>query len=164
MRPKIAKWFKSPTQKRWRSPYRRSSRSSTGLKILLVAVSSIAGVIGLSDIFSQIVDSEWVEGTSTYSERIDHSEMAPTPRRSGIAAENPLPPRGTPATTGVGLTPTTAVTPAPATLPAAAPRALAAAPAPAQPARAAVPAPALASPQAQEKMPPSRRRRPIATE
>jgi hypothetical protein len=174
MRPKIAMWsdYRSPAQKRWRSPYRRSTRSSTSPKILVAAVVVVAGVIGLSGIYPQIIDSEWVQETSTDSQRVAHPE--PAPRRSGIAAEIPLPPRRTPVTTGAGVTPTPAptpaVTPAPATPPAptptktpvatppaSAPRALAAAPAPAEPTRAAaaVPAPAPASPPALQEMPPS---------
>jgi hypothetical protein len=76
MRPKMAMWsdYGSPTQKRWRSRYRRSTRSSTGLKILLGAV---AGVIGISGVYPQIIDSEWARGTSAHSQGIAHSETAP---------------------------------------------------------------------------------------
>jgi hypothetical protein len=79
----------------------------------------------------------------------------------GIAAEIPLPPRRTPATTGVGVTPaptpTPAMTPPPATPPASALRALAAGPAQDQPARAGagIAAAAPASPPALREMPPS---------
>jgi hypothetical protein len=159
MRPKIAMWYTPPTQKRWW----RTTRSSTGLKILLVGGICIAGVIGLSDIYSRIIDSEWTQETSTDSQRVAHPEAAPSPRRSGIAAEIPLPPRRTPVTTGVGVTPTPAptptpaVTPAPATPPGSGLRALAGGPAPAQPARAAaaMPAPAPASSLGLSEMRPS---------
>jgi hypothetical protein len=144
MRPKIAMWsdYGAPRHKHWRTPSRRSSRSSIGPKILVAAVVVVAGVIGISGIYPQIIDSEWVQGTSAHSQRLAHSETAPTPRRSGIVAEIPLPPRRAAATTGEALVPasTPAATPAPVRT-AAAP---APAPAPASPpARAAaVPAPA----------------------
>jgi hypothetical protein len=79
MRPKMAMWsdYGSPTQKRWRSRYRRSTRSSTGLKILLVAVACVAGVIGISGVYPQIIDSEWARGMSAHSQGIAHSETAP---------------------------------------------------------------------------------------
>jgi hypothetical protein len=102
MRPKIAMWSDhgAPRRKRWRSPSRRSSRSSIGPKILVGAVVVVAGVIGISGIYPQIIDSEWVQGTSTHSQRVAQSEMTLTPRRSGIVAEIPLPPRRAAVTTG----------------------------------------------------------------
>jgi hypothetical protein len=100
MRPKIAMWsdYGSPTQKRWRSRYRRR-RSSTGLKILLVAGACVAGVIGISGVYPQIIDSEWARGMSAHSQSITHSETAPesvgmtyepqprTPARPGWVAQ-----------------------------------------------------------------------------
>ena len=79
MRPKIAMWsdYGSPTRKRWRSRYRRSTRSWTGLKILLVAIACVASVIGISGIYPQIIDSQWARGTSTHSQGAAHSETAP---------------------------------------------------------------------------------------
>jgi hypothetical protein len=158
MRPKIAMWsdYGAPRHKHWRSPSRRSSRSSIGPKILVAAVVVVAGVIGISGIYPQIIDSEWVQGTSPRSQRVAHSETTPTPRRSGIVAEIPLPPRRAPATTGEAAAPAAPppvraaaapATPAPATP----------APAPATaPARvAAAPAPAPASPPALSEMRPS---------
>jgi hypothetical protein len=49
--------------------------------------------MGISGIYPQIIDSEWVQETSPRSQRVAHSETASTPRRSGIVAEIPLPPR-----------------------------------------------------------------------
>ena len=88
MRPKIAMWsdYGAPRHKHWRAP-RRSSRSSIGPKILVAAVVVVAGVIGISGIYPQIIDSEWVQGTSPRSQVVAHTETAPTPRRSGIVAE-----------------------------------------------------------------------------
>jgi hypothetical protein len=135
MRPKIAMWsdYGAPRHKHWRAP-RRSSRSSIGPKILVAAVVVVAGVIGISGIYPQIIDSEWVQGTSPRSQRVApsetaRSETAPTPRRSGIVAEIPLPPRRAAVTTGEAAAPP-AVAPAPAV------RAAATAPAPAVPAAA----------------------------
>ena len=78
MRPKIAMWsdYGSPTQRRWRSPYRRGTRSRTGLKILLVAVACVATVIGVSGLYPQIIDSEWARKTSAHSQGVAHSETA----------------------------------------------------------------------------------------
>jgi hypothetical protein len=79
MRPKIAMWsdYGAPTQKRWRSRYRRSPRSTIGLKILLLAGACVAGVIGVSGIHPQIIDAQWVQEMSTHSQRVAQSEAAP---------------------------------------------------------------------------------------
>jgi hypothetical protein len=148
MRPKIAMWsdYGAPRHKHWRAP-RRSSRSSIGPKILVAAVVVVAGVIGISGIYPQIIDSEWVQGTSPRLQRVAHTETAPTPRRSGIVAEIPLPPRRATVTTGEAVAPSQppAVTPAPAVrtatapVPAAPAARVAAAPAPVAPAPAAPP-------------------------
>jgi hypothetical protein len=92
MRPKFAMWsdYGFPTQKRWRSRYRRSTRSSTGLRIVLVAVACIAGVIGLSGVYPQIIDSEWARGMSAHSQGIAPSETVPV--SVGLTQE-PQPPK-----------------------------------------------------------------------
>jgi hypothetical protein len=79
VRPKIAMWsdYGSPTQKRWRSRHRRGTRSSIGLRILLVAVASVAGVVGISGVYPQIIDSEWARGMNPHSQGFAHSETAP---------------------------------------------------------------------------------------
>jgi hypothetical protein len=144
MRPKIAMWsdYGAPRHKHWRTPSRRSSRSSIGPKILVAAVVVVAGVIGISGIYPQIIDSEWVQGTSPHSQRVALSEPTPTTRRSGIVADIPLPPRRVPVTTGEAVAPP----PSPAEVPAPV-RAAVAAPAPAPVARVAV-APTAATPAA----------------
>jgi hypothetical protein len=93
MRPKIAMWsdYGSPTQKRWRSRYRRGTRSSTGLRILLVAVACVAGVIGVSGVYPQIIDSEWARGMSAHSQGIAHSETAPESVRMTQEPQAPSP-------------------------------------------------------------------------
>ena len=72
MRPKIAMWadYGSPTQRRWRSRYRRADPSSIGSRILLVAGACVAGVIGF-------IVSKWARGMSATSQGIAHSETAP---------------------------------------------------------------------------------------
>ena len=69
MRPKIAMWsnYGAPRRKHWRARSRRSSRSSIGPMILAAAVVVVAGVIGISGLYPQIIDSEWVQGMSTRS-------------------------------------------------------------------------------------------------
>jgi hypothetical protein len=94
MRPKISMWsdYGAPTQKHWRSPSRRSTRSSIGPKILVVAVGFVACVVGISGIHPQIIDADWVQRAgSPHSENVAISD-ATTTRRSGIVAAIPLPP------------------------------------------------------------------------
>jgi hypothetical protein len=101
MRPKIAVWsdYGSPGRKRWRSPRRRNTRSAIGLKILLVAVVSVAGVVGISGIYPQIIDSEWVQKARTHAKKTAVAE-ATTTRRSGLVTAIPLSPRYAATTTG----------------------------------------------------------------
>jgi hypothetical protein len=93
MRPKIAFWTDYGTPRRWRSPYRRGPRSSTGLKILLLAGGCVAGVIGVSGVYPQIVDSEWARGMSAHSQGITHSETAPESVRMTYEPQLPSPAR-----------------------------------------------------------------------
>jgi hypothetical protein len=99
MRPKIAVWsdYGVPTQKHWRSPYRRRRRSSIGPKVLLAAFVFVGGVIGISGIYPQIIDSEWVQNASTHAER---PTVAVATRRSTIVAAIPLSQHRTVTTTG----------------------------------------------------------------
>jgi hypothetical protein len=90
MRPKIAMWsdYGFPTRKRWRSTYRRGTRSWTGLKILLVAVACVVTVIGISGIYPQIIDAEWARRTSAHSQ-----ERAPETVGMMPAPQHRSPPR-----------------------------------------------------------------------
>jgi hypothetical protein len=104
MRPKIFMWsdYGASTQKHWRSPSRRSTRSSIGPKILVVAGGVVAGVIGISGIYPEIIDADWVQSAGTdspHSKNVAISD-ATTTRRSGIVAAIPLPPRRVAITTG----------------------------------------------------------------
>jgi hypothetical protein len=101
MRPKIAMWsdYRSPPQRRWRSRYRRGTRSSVALKVLLVAFTAVIAVVGISGIYQQIIDSEWVQNAVTRAKRTAVAEVA-TRRGSGLVTTVPLSPRGAATTTG----------------------------------------------------------------
>src|SRR5580698_7826125 len=81
MRPKFSMWsdYGAPAQRQWMSASRRGAGSSVGPKILIAAVVVVAGVIGISGIYPQVIDSEWVQGTSPRSERVSYSKMRRTP-------------------------------------------------------------------------------------
>jgi hypothetical protein len=93
MRPKISVWsdYGIRRHKRWRSPSRQRSQSSIGPRILVAAVVVVAGVIGISCIYSQIIDSEWVLSVGTHVKRTaccpyDDNEAARNCRRDSIVA------------------------------------------------------------------------------
>jgi hypothetical protein len=106
MRPKIAMWsdYGAPRHKHWRTPSRRNSRSSIGPKVLVAAVVVVAGIIGISGIYPQIINSEWVQSAGSHAKRIPLAE-ARTARRIGIVTAVPLSPRRD-ATTGEAATST----------------------------------------------------------
>jgi hypothetical protein len=114
MRPNIALWsdYRSPKQTHWRSPYRRRTRSSIGPKILLVAVACVAVIVGISGIYPQIIDSEWVQNAGIHAKR--SAGEATRTRGSGLVTAIPLSPRPA-VTTGE------AAAPAPHAVPPAAP-------------------------------------------
>jgi hypothetical protein len=91
MRPKIAFWTDYGTSRRWRSPYRRGPRSSTGLKILLLAAGCVAGVIGVSGVYPKLIDAEWMRERGAHSQRVDHLETAP--ESVGMSAQSRSPSR-----------------------------------------------------------------------
>ena len=119
MRPKIAMWsdYGAPPRKHWRSSSRRSRGSSIGPKILVAAVVVVAGVIGISGIYPQVIDSGWVQGSSPRSQRVAYSGPTRAFRRSGVVAEIPLPPRRSPAISGEGVAAIPAATPTPTPAP-----------------------------------------------
>jgi hypothetical protein len=92
MRPKFSVWsdYGAPAQKSWMSASKRGTRTSIGPMILLAAVVVVAGVIGISGIYPQIIDAEWVEGTSTHLPKISLSNPRATRKRSVIVAAIPL--------------------------------------------------------------------------
>ena len=62
MRPKsfVRSDYGAPAQSLWISPSRRGPRTSIGPKILLAAVMVVAGVIGISGIYPQLIGTEQV--------------------------------------------------------------------------------------------------------
>jgi hypothetical protein len=115
MRPKLAMWsdYGAPAQKHWMSPSKRGPQRSIGPKILLAAVFVVAGVIGISGIYPQVIDAEWVQdATGTHLPKMTPPTTDATTRRSGIVAAIPLPPRRAPATT-TGLASASSPGPAP---------------------------------------------------
>lgn len=84
--------YGAPVQRRWWKSPRRSTRSSTGLKILLAAGVVVAGVIGISGVYPQVIDAEWVQGARTYASRTPAPDAKTTTpdakmtRRSDIPA------------------------------------------------------------------------------
>jgi hypothetical protein len=84
--------YGAPVQRRWWKSSRRSTRSSTGLKILLAAGVVVAGVIGISGVYPQVIDAEWVQGAKTYASRTPAPDAKTTTpdakmtRRSDIPA------------------------------------------------------------------------------
>jgi hypothetical protein len=92
MRPRFSVWsdYGAPARKGWMSASKRGTRTSIGPMILLAAVVVLAAVIGISGIYPQIIDAEWVQGTSAHLPKISLSSPRATRKRSGIVAAIPL--------------------------------------------------------------------------
>jgi hypothetical protein len=90
MRPKIAMWsdYGAPRHKHWRTPSRRSKRSSIGPNILVAAVVVAAAIA----VYPHIVDSEWVHKVSSQVKRAAVAEVKAA-RRMGLVTAVPLSPR-----------------------------------------------------------------------
>src|SRR5450631_4436755 len=96
MRPKLAMWsdYGAPARKHWTRASKQGTRRPIGPKIFLAAVSVVAGVIGISGIYPQIIDAEWVQGAAgTQPPKIAPPTTEATTKRSGIVAAIQLPPR-----------------------------------------------------------------------
>jgi hypothetical protein len=89
----------------WKSRSRRRTRSSTGLKILLAAGAVVASVIGVSGVYPQVIDAEWMRGAKTYASRMPAPDAKATvpdtkiTRRSDSPASIQAPPRSIALTT-----------------------------------------------------------------
>jgi hypothetical protein len=134
MRPKFSMWsdYGAPAQRQWMSASRRGTGSSVGPKILLAAVVVVAGVIGISGIYPQVIDAEWVQDAGTHLPIMSLSTAAPkrvpataaaisSPQRRNIttgqtAASSPrvVPPEASQARASVAAGETPASAPAPA--------------------------------------------------
>jgi hypothetical protein len=89
MRPKLAMWsdYGAPARKDWTRASKRGTRRSIGPKIFLTAVSVVAGVIGISGVYPQIIDAEWVQGAAgTRLPKIAPPTTEATTKRSGTVA------------------------------------------------------------------------------
>jgi hypothetical protein len=96
MRPNLTMWsdYGAPAQKHWTRASKRGTRRSIGPKIFLAAVSVVAGVIGISGVYPQIIDAEWVQGAAgTRLPKITPLTTEATTKQSGIAAAIPPPSR-----------------------------------------------------------------------
>jgi hypothetical protein len=92
MRPKFSVWsdYGTPAEKHWMSASKRGTRTSIGPMILLAAVLVVAGVIGISGIYPQITDAEWVQDTSAHLPKMSLSSFHATRKPPGIVAAIPL--------------------------------------------------------------------------
>jgi hypothetical protein len=93
MRPKFSLWSDhgASAQKHWILTSKRGTHTSIGPKILLAAVTVVAGVIGISGIYPQVIDAQRVQDAPTHLPIMSLS--APTTKRSGVVAAISLPPR-----------------------------------------------------------------------
>jgi hypothetical protein len=131
---------------------------------LLAAGMVVVGVIGISGVYPQVIDAEWVQGARTYAPRMpviapDAKTTTPdakTARRSDVPASIQPPPRSTAMTTAEAPVatrgPAAAATPRPAAV-VATPRPAAAVPTPPSVAPAPKPLPAEAEPVSLAELP-----------
>jgi hypothetical protein len=114
MRPKFSMWsdYGAPAQRQWMSASKRGTGSSVGPKILLAAVVVVAGVIGISGIYPQVIDAEWVQDTGTHLPIMSLSTAA-AKRVPGTAAATLSPQRRTATTTGQSAGPSPRSAPPP---------------------------------------------------
>jgi hypothetical protein len=83
--------YGAPVQRRWWKSPRRSTRSSTGLKILLTAGVVVAGVIGISGVYPQVIDAEWVQGARSYASRTPAPDAKTTTPDARITRRSDIP-------------------------------------------------------------------------
>jgi hypothetical protein len=98
--------YGAPRHKHWRTPSRRSKRSSIGPNILVAAVVVVAAIA----VYPHIVDSEWVQNVGSQVKRAAVAEVKAA-RRMGLVTAVPLSPRRD-ATTGEAATSTPRAAPA----------------------------------------------------
>jgi hypothetical protein len=91
MRPNFTMWsdYGAPAQRQWMSTSKRGAGSSIGPKILLAAVVVVAGVIGISGIYPQVIDAEWMQDNGTHLPILSLPTSAAT-KPSATAAAFPL--------------------------------------------------------------------------
>ena len=67
------------------STSKRGARSSIGSTILLSAIVVVAGVIGISGIYPQVVDAEWMQDSGTHLPKISLLTTSATMKASATA-------------------------------------------------------------------------------
>jgi hypothetical protein len=72
------------------STSKRGAGSSIGPTILLVAVAVVAGVVGLSGIYPQVIDAEWMQDSGTHLPKISLLTASTTMKASATATAPPL--------------------------------------------------------------------------
>jgi hypothetical protein len=92
MRTKCSVWsdYGSPAQKHRVTASKRGIQTGIGPIILLAAALMVAGVIGTSGMYPQIIDAEWVQDTSTRLPKMSLSDTQAARKRSNIVAAIPL--------------------------------------------------------------------------
>jgi hypothetical protein len=111
--------YGAPVQRRWWKSPRRSTRSSTGLKILLAAGVVVAGVIGISGVYPQVIDAEWVQGARTYASRTPAPDAKTTTPDAKITRRSDIPVSVQPSPIAATTSEAAVATPRPAARPAA---------------------------------------------
>jgi hypothetical protein len=74
----------------WVSTSKRGAGSSIGPRILLAAVVVVAGVIGISGIYPQVIDAEWMEDSGTHLSMMSLPATSTTTKASATATALPL--------------------------------------------------------------------------
>jgi hypothetical protein len=74
----------------WVSTSKRGAGSSIGPTILLAAVVVVAGVIGITGIYPQVIDAEWMRDSGTHLPKISLLATSTTTKASGTATALPL--------------------------------------------------------------------------
>jgi hypothetical protein len=74
----------------WVSTSKRGAGSSIGSTVLLAAVVVVAGVIGISGIYPQVVDAEWTRDSGTHLPIMSLPATGSTTKASATATAPPL--------------------------------------------------------------------------
>ncbi len=84
--------YGAPVQGRWwRARSRRSARSRTGLRILLAAGVVVAGVIGISGVYPQVIDAQWMQGARSYASKMPAPDSKTATPDANLAGRSEIP-------------------------------------------------------------------------
>jgi hypothetical protein len=92
-RSPLVAWFPicgENMQRIWVSTSKRGAGSSIGPRILLAAVVVVAGVIGISGIYPQVIDAEWAQDSGTHLPIMPSLATSATTKPSATAMALPL--------------------------------------------------------------------------